>query len=239
MLRLEPLLIGSIFPIHGEDRIVVTPAGGAAAAAGGAQGGRGPQVRHPPRRRSARPSLRAVWVNVRAGQIEQGGSTLTQQLVRSYFLDSRQTLVAQGARGGHGDGARCALQQGGSHERLHQRDLPRPGRRPRHPRLRAREPVLLRQAARGARPVGGGAAGGDRARALLLRPAPPPGPRARAARPGAEGTGASSGIVSAAEARLPRPPGRSGSPRAPPAPTTRRTSTSCAARCAATTATRT
>ena len=25
MLRLEPLLIGSIFPIHGEDRIVVTP----------------------------------------------------------------------------------------------------------------------------------------------------------------------------------------------------------------------
>ena len=33
ILRLEPLLIGSIFPIHGEDRIVVTPAGGAAAAA--------------------------------------------------------------------------------------------------------------------------------------------------------------------------------------------------------------
>ena len=25
VLRLEPLLIGSIFPIHGEDRIVVTP----------------------------------------------------------------------------------------------------------------------------------------------------------------------------------------------------------------------
>ena len=36
--------------------------------------------------------MRAVWVNVRAGQIEQGGSTLTQQLVRSYFLDDRQTL---------------------------------------------------------------------------------------------------------------------------------------------------
>jgi penicillin-binding protein 1B len=34
---------------------------------------------------------RAVWVNVRAGQIEQGGSTLTQQLVKSYFLDSRRT----------------------------------------------------------------------------------------------------------------------------------------------------
>src|SRR2546430_4730421 len=25
VLRLEPLLIGSIFPIHGEDRIIVTP----------------------------------------------------------------------------------------------------------------------------------------------------------------------------------------------------------------------
>src|SRR4029077_16236362 len=36
--------------------------------------------------------LRALWVDVRAGQIEQGGSTLTQQLVRSYFLNSRQTL---------------------------------------------------------------------------------------------------------------------------------------------------
>jgi penicillin-binding protein 1B len=33
-----------------------------------------------------------LWVDARAGQIEQGGSTLTQQLVRSYFLSSRQTL---------------------------------------------------------------------------------------------------------------------------------------------------
>jgi penicillin-binding protein 1B len=36
--------------------------------------------------------LRALFVNVRAGQVEQGGSTLTQQLVKSYFLDSRRTL---------------------------------------------------------------------------------------------------------------------------------------------------
>jgi penicillin-binding protein 1B len=33
-----------------------------------------------------------VWANIRAGGIAQGGSTLTQQLVKSYFLDSRQTL---------------------------------------------------------------------------------------------------------------------------------------------------
>jgi penicillin-binding protein 1B len=90
VLRLEPLLIGSIFPIHGEDRIVVTP------------------QEVPPLLPMALIAvedhnfethhgvdpmavLRAMWVNLRAGQIEQGGSTLTQQLVRSYFLNSRQT----------------------------------------------------------------------------------------------------------------------------------------------------
>lgn len=91
VIRLDPLLIGSIFPIHGEDRIVVAP----------------DQV--PPLLPEALKAiedrrfdshhgvnplaiLRALFVNVRAGQIEQGGSTLTQQLVKSYFLDSRRTL---------------------------------------------------------------------------------------------------------------------------------------------------
>ena len=91
VFRLDPLLIGSIFPIHGEDRIVVAP----------------DQV--PPLLPEALKAvedrkfdthhgvnplaiLRAAFVNVRAGQIEQGGSTLTQQLVKSYFLDSRRTL---------------------------------------------------------------------------------------------------------------------------------------------------
>jgi penicillin-binding protein 1B len=91
VIRLDPLLIGSIFPIHGEDRIVVSPA----------------QV--PPLLPEALKAiedrkfethhgvnplaiLRAAFVNVRAGQVEQGGSTLTQQLVKSYFLDSRRTL---------------------------------------------------------------------------------------------------------------------------------------------------
>jgi penicillin-binding protein 1B len=34
---------------------------------------------------------RALMVNLRAGEVRQGGSTLTQQLVKSYFLDSRRT----------------------------------------------------------------------------------------------------------------------------------------------------
>jgi penicillin-binding protein 1B len=91
IIRLEPLLIGSIFPIHGEDRIVVTP------------------QEVPPLLPQALTTvedrkfyahhgvdptaiMRALWQNVRAGQIEQGGSTLTQQLVKSYFLDPRRTL---------------------------------------------------------------------------------------------------------------------------------------------------
>ena len=36
--------------------------------------------------------MRALIVNLRAGATRQGGSTLTQQLVKSYFLTNEQTL---------------------------------------------------------------------------------------------------------------------------------------------------
>ena len=36
--------------------------------------------------------LRAAWVNVQAGKVVQGGSTLTQQLVKNFYLDSERTL---------------------------------------------------------------------------------------------------------------------------------------------------
>ena len=91
VLRLEPLLIGSIFPIHGEDRIVVTPEDvpPLLPLALKAVEDRKFDTHH-----GIDPFavLRAAWVNLRARQIEQGGSTLTQQLVRSYFLSSRQTV---------------------------------------------------------------------------------------------------------------------------------------------------
>ena len=90
IVRLEPLLIGSIFPIHGEDRIIVTPqeVPPLLPAALKAVEDRNFDSHH-----GVDPAgiARALWVNVRAGQIEQGGSTLTQQLVKSYFLDSRRT----------------------------------------------------------------------------------------------------------------------------------------------------
>ena len=91
VMRLDPLLIGSIFPIHGEDRIVVAPdqVPPLLPAALKAVEDRKFDSHH-----GVNPLaiLRALFVNVRAGQIEQGGSTLTQQLVKSYFLDSRRTL---------------------------------------------------------------------------------------------------------------------------------------------------
>ncbi len=36
--------------------------------------------------------LRAMWVNAREGELRQGGSTLTQQLVRGLFFDNRRSL---------------------------------------------------------------------------------------------------------------------------------------------------
>ena len=91
--RLEPLLIGSVFPIHGEDRIVVTPqqVPPMLPAALKAVEDRNFDTHH-----GIDPigMLRALWVDLRHdqwGQGAQGGSTLTQQLVKNYFLDSRRT----------------------------------------------------------------------------------------------------------------------------------------------------
>lgn len=90
LVRLDPLTIGSFFPSHGEDRLVLAPE----------------QI--PPLLRESLKAVedqnfdshagfdplgiaRAAWVNLRAGEIQQGGSTLTQQLVKSYYLDNRRT----------------------------------------------------------------------------------------------------------------------------------------------------
>ncbi|HEY4368390.1 MAG TPA: penicillin-binding protein 1B [Steroidobacteraceae bacterium] len=91
IFRLDPLVIGSIFPIHGEDRVVVTPAEVPALlpAALKIVEDRKFDSHHGV---NISAIVRAAWVNMRAGQIEQGGSTLTQQLVKSYFLDNRRTL---------------------------------------------------------------------------------------------------------------------------------------------------
>ena len=91
LVRLEPVRLGSLFAAHHEDRILVEP------------------DEIPPLLVYALKTiedrrfdqhigvdfaaiLRAALVNLRAGEIRQGGSTLTQQLVKSYFLDHRRTF---------------------------------------------------------------------------------------------------------------------------------------------------
>ncbi|MGH8177152.1 MAG: penicillin-binding protein 1B [Steroidobacter sp.] len=91
IFRLDPLLIGSIFPIHGEDRVVVTPDEVSSLLPAALKVVEDREFdSHLGVDLSA--IMRAAWVNLRAGQIEQGGSTLTQQLVKSYFLDNRRTF---------------------------------------------------------------------------------------------------------------------------------------------------
>jgi penicillin-binding protein 1B len=91
LLRLEPMRLGSLFASHHEDRILVArddiPSLLVSA------------LKTIEDRRfdshvglDFRAIARAALVNVRHGGIRQGGSTLTQQLVKSYFLDSRQTF---------------------------------------------------------------------------------------------------------------------------------------------------
>ena len=91
-VRLEPAIIGSFFPSHGEDRLVVAPDETPALLVETLKAVEDRNFdTHPGF--DIRGILRAVWANVRAGEIAQGGSTLTQQLVRSYYLDNRPTLT--------------------------------------------------------------------------------------------------------------------------------------------------
>jgi penicillin-binding protein 1B len=91
IVRLDPLLVGSIFPGDGEDRLIVQPEQVPALlpAALKVVEDRRFETHH-----GVDPTAvaRAFVANIRAGAVTQGGSTLTQQLVKSYFLDNRRTL---------------------------------------------------------------------------------------------------------------------------------------------------
>ena len=92
LARLDPATIGAIAPTRREDRLLVqlddvpvTLIGGLLAV----------EDRRFHRHFGVSPSgiARAAIANIRAGRIVQGGSTLTQQLVKNFFLTGEQTLT--------------------------------------------------------------------------------------------------------------------------------------------------
>lgn len=90
-VRLEPMVIGGIYPSQNEDRVLI-------------------QLKEAPPHLvdaliatedqrfyhhigiSVRGILRAVWVNFSSGSVRQGGSTLTQQLVKNFYLTDERSL---------------------------------------------------------------------------------------------------------------------------------------------------
>lgn len=90
LLRMEPVQIGSFYPALKEDRVLIKlkQAPDLLVKALLATEDRD-FYKHSGV--SAKGILRAMWANLMAGGIVQGGSTLTQQLVKNFFLTSERT----------------------------------------------------------------------------------------------------------------------------------------------------
>ena len=92
IVRLDPVQIGSFYPTLKEDRILIKLDEAPQALLQGlfSTEDRDFYNHHGI---SFKGILRAVWVNVRAGGMVAGGSTITQQLVKNFFLTSERSLV--------------------------------------------------------------------------------------------------------------------------------------------------
>lgn len=95
LVRMEAPEIGSIYPTHNEDRVLVQRSGlpkmlvralmEVEDRTFNTHYGVDPKA-----------ILRALWVNLTAGRVVQGGSTLTQQLVKNFYLTSERSLWRKG-----------------------------------------------------------------------------------------------------------------------------------------------
>lgn len=91
LMRLEPGVIGSIYPAHSEDRVLVRRDQLPGSLVDGL-------LAVEDRRFfdhagvDWRGIARAAWANLLAGKVVQGGSTLTQQLVKNFFLTPERSM---------------------------------------------------------------------------------------------------------------------------------------------------
>lgn len=90
-LRIEPMVIGAIYPAHNEDRILLKREEIPQILIDTLLAMEDRQFYH---HYGINPKaiMRAMIANAKAGRTIQGGSTLTQQLIKNYFLTSEQTL---------------------------------------------------------------------------------------------------------------------------------------------------
>ena len=91
LLRLDPRVIGGIYPSHNEDRLLVKFADVPESFVRGLLAVEDREFWH---HYGVRPTsiLRAMFENIKAGAMVQGGSTITQQLVKNFFLTSERKL---------------------------------------------------------------------------------------------------------------------------------------------------
>ena len=91
LARLDPQLIGGIFTAHMEDRELIRLAQ-LPALLGEALIAVEDRAFLDHNGVSLKAVARAAWVNLRAGRVVQGGSTLTQQLVKNFYLSHERSL---------------------------------------------------------------------------------------------------------------------------------------------------
>jgi hypothetical protein len=166
VVRLEPLLIGGIYPKNLEDRILINI----------------DQV--PPYLLetlvavedrdfyshlgvSPKSIARAIWVNTSSGQMRQGGSTLTQQLVKNFYLTSERSLSRKLTEAMMAMLLELHYSKQRNPGGLPQRGVRRPGRPARGAWFRPGQSVLLQPAIVRAQAASGGVAGGHGQGAVL------------------------------------------------------------------------
>ncbi len=92
LMRLDPVQIGGIYPSHGEDRVLVRLQDVPETLRAGLLATEDHRF-YEHSGFSLIGMARAAWSNLRSGQVVAGGSTITQQLVKNYYLTPERTIL--------------------------------------------------------------------------------------------------------------------------------------------------